>query len=60
LCEDEIWKQAGEIPPEWYASDWGALENLGLALMARRARVRELINCFRVSARNPFPAWIEN
>jgi hypothetical protein len=60
MCEDEIWKQAGEIPPEWHGSDWGALENLGLQLFARRARVRELINCFRVSARNPFPGWIEN
>lgn len=60
MCEDEVWKQAGEVPPEWYSSDWGALEKLGLELLKRRMRVRELINCFRVSVRTPFPRWIEN
>ena len=60
ICENEIWTQAGEIPPEWYGSEWGALENLGKALMARRGRVRELITCFRISPRQPFPGWIEN
>ncbi len=60
MCEDEIWTQAGEIPPEWYGSEWGALEKLGLALIERRARVRELITCFRVSPRRPFPVWVEN
>ena len=28
-----IWRAAGEIPPEWYGSDWGALENLVRELM---------------------------
>jgi hypothetical protein len=60
ICENEIWAQAGEIPPEWYGSEWGALETLGKALMERRARVRELITCFRVSPRRPFPGWVEN
>jgi hypothetical protein len=60
MCESEIWSQAGEIPPEWYASDWAALESLGLELITRRARVRELITCFRMSPRCPFPEWVEN
>jgi hypothetical protein len=60
MCENEIWSQAGEIPPEWYASDWAALESLGLELLTRRARVRELITCFRMSPRSPFPEWVEN
>lgn len=57
---DEIWKIAGEIPPEWYGSDWGALEELSRALIERRTRVRELICCFRISVRRPFPKWMEN
>jgi hypothetical protein len=60
ICEQEIWTQAGGIPPEWYASEWAALECLGLELIERRARVRELITCFRMSPRRPFPAWVEN
>lgn len=38
-------------------SEWDALEQLLLALLARRSRVRELIDAFRRSARNPFPNW---
>jgi hypothetical protein len=60
ICEKEIWLQAGGIPPEWYGSEWGALESLGLELLTRRTRVRELITCFRSSPRSPFPGWIEN
>jgi hypothetical protein len=60
ICEQEIWSQAAEIPPEWYSSEWGALESLGKALMERRSRVRELITCFRMSPRQPFPKWVEN
>ena len=60
LCEKEIWSVAQEIPPEWYGSDWNALEKLGCALIERRARVRELITSFRASPRRPFPGWMEN
>ena len=28
MDEDVIWAAAGEVPPEWYGSDWGALEGL--------------------------------
>jgi hypothetical protein len=33
------------------------LEQLVVALLARRERVRELIDSFRLSDRRPFPAW---
>ena len=45
------------IPPEWYGGDLSALEVLVERLLARRARVRELIVAFRESARQPFPNW---
>ena len=60
LNDDVVWSAAGDIPPEWYAGDWGALENLARCLLERRTGVRELITAFRVSARNPFPNWREN
>ena len=56
---DLIWAAAGDIPPEWYASDWGALEQLVLSLLERRAMIRELITAFRMSPRRPFPEWKE-
>jgi hypothetical protein len=57
MDEDVIWTAAGDIPPQWYGHDWGALESLVRSLLERRTRVRELITAFRVSARNPFPNW---
>jgi hypothetical protein len=60
MDEEFVWTAAGEIPPEWYGSDWGALENLVRALLERRRMVRELITAFRLSARNPFPNWVEH
>jgi hypothetical protein len=60
MDDDVVWTAAGEIPPEWYESDWGALESLTKLLLARRAMVRDLITAFRVSARNPFPNWRDN
>jgi len=60
MDDDVIWAAANEIPPEWYDSDWGALENLARALLARRSIIRELITAFRLSARNPFPNWRDN
>jgi hypothetical protein len=59
MNENIIWAAAGEIPPEWYGSDWGALEDLTRLLVERRTRVRELISAFRASLRNPFPNWRE-
>ena len=47
------------IPPEWYGGDVSTLEMLLERLLARRARVRELIVGFGESARRPFPNWGE-
>jgi len=60
LDEAVIWQAAEVIPPEWYAGDWGALETLARLLLQRRRMVRDLITAFRLSARNPFPRWIEH
>jgi hypothetical protein len=60
MNEDVIWAAAGEIPPEWYGSDWGALEDLTRLLVERRPIVRELITGFRASPRKPFPNWRED
>jgi len=57
MVEDAVWRASGEIPPEWYGGDWGALENLAQLLLERRALVRELITAFRMSPRQPFPNW---
>ncbi len=60
MQQELVWAAASEIPPEWYGSDWCALENLARLLLERRAVVRDLITGFRVSARNPFPNWRDN
>lgn len=55
----ELGRYAEGIPPEWYAGDWDALQNLLNHIVARRTRVRELIEEFRLSSRDPFPHWKE-
>jgi hypothetical protein len=50
-------EEAAQIPPEWYAGDWGAMERLLERLDRRRERVRELIFSARNSGRDPFPNW---
>jgi hypothetical protein len=57
LVSETAWAIAEIIPPEWYGGDLSALEILLERLLARRARVRELIVAFRESARRPFPNW---
>jgi len=57
LAPETVWGIAEMIPPEWYGGDLSALEVLVERLLARRARVRELIGAFRESARQPFPNW---
>lgn len=47
---------ADEIPKEWYGSR-EELDRLLESLLKRRRRVRELIDEFRKSSRNPFPQW---
>ena len=55
----EIIRQiAGDIPPEWVANDWPALEKLVETIIARRAKIRDLIMAFRESSRQPFPNWV--
>jgi hypothetical protein len=56
---ETAWSIAEVIPPEWYGGDLSALEVLVERLLARRARVRELIVGFGESARRPFPNWGE-
>ena len=51
------WAIAEMIPPEWYGGDLSALEVLLEKLLARRARVRELVVAFGESVRRPFPNW---
>jgi hypothetical protein len=57
LAPEIVWPIGEIIPPEWYGGDVSALEALLERLLARRARVRELIVAFRESARRPFPNW---
>jgi hypothetical protein len=56
---DVVREIAGEIPPQWIANDWKALENLVDRIIERRSKVRELIAAFRDSSRQPFPAWVD-
>ncbi len=59
LAPETAWAIAEIIPPEWYGGELSALELLMDRLLARRARVRELIVGFGESARRPFPNWGE-
>jgi hypothetical protein len=59
FAPETAWGIAELIPPEWYGGDVSALEVLLERLLARRARVRELIVGFGESARRPFPNWGE-
>jgi hypothetical protein len=57
LDPDTIWAAANDIPPDWYGGDITALEALVERLIYRRRRIRELIDDFRRSDRDPFPNW---
>jgi hypothetical protein len=57
ITERALGEEAAQIPPEWYAGDWNALERLLERLYSRRGRVRELILSARNSGREPFPTW---
>ena len=57
ISEQVVWDAAGEIPAEWYGGDLGEMESLVERLLARRGRVRELIEDFRKYSREPFPNW---
>jgi hypothetical protein len=57
MAAETVWAAAGEIPPEWYGGDLGEMEALVEKLLARRSRIRELIEEFARSDRKPFPFW---
>jgi hypothetical protein len=57
MAPDTAWEIAEIVPPEWCGGDLSALEVLIERLLARRARVRELIVAFGESTRRPFPNW---
>jgi hypothetical protein len=52
-----LWQIAEIVPPEWYGSASDDLEKLLEELLGRCSRVRELIESFRKSNREPFPNW---
>jgi hypothetical protein len=58
LPAETVWEAASVIPPEWYGGDLGAMEALVEKLLARRSRIRELIEGFGKSERGPFPRWV--
>ena len=60
LEEERIWTICSEVPPEWYGGDLGEMEGLAEHLIARRSRIREQIEAFRDSSRQPFPQWGKN
>jgi len=57
LPADVAWTAANEVPPEWYGGDISEMEALVEKLLARRGRIRELIEDFAKSDRKPFPNW---
>src|ERR1035437_9231898 len=59
MAADTVWAAANEIPPEWYDGDLDEMEALVEKLLARRSRIRELIEGFGRSDRKPFPKWGE-
>ncbi len=54
---DTVWMVANDAPPEWYGGDQSDMEALVEKLLARRSRIRELIEAFGNSDRRPFPKW---
>jgi hypothetical protein len=54
---DVLWGIVEAVPPEWYGGDRRALQILVQKLISRRSRVRELIDQFRQSSRDPFANW---
>ena len=57
MAVDTIWEAANEVPPGWYGGDLSEMEKLVEKLLARRIRIRELIEGFGRSDRKPFPKW---
>lgn len=60
LDAQAIWRCASDIPEEWYERDRDGLERLVETLDRRRPMIRNLIDAFRTSSRNPFTNWRES
>ncbi len=58
FAAEKAWAIAETVPPEWYGGDTGVMEQLVEQLLERRLRVREHIDMFRESSRQPFPNWM--
>jgi hypothetical protein len=54
---ESLWSIADGVPPDWYGGDLRVIEALMEKLLQRRSHVRELIEAFRDSSREPFPRW---
>lgn len=54
---ETVWTAANDVPPEWYGGDQSEMEALVEKLLARRSRIRELVEAFGKSERKPFPNW---
>jgi hypothetical protein len=57
LPAETLWKIAEQVPPDWYGGDPATIERLMETLLRRKGRVRELLDGFRLSSREPFPQW---
>jgi hypothetical protein len=57
MAAETVWAAANEVPPQWYGGNLSEMEALVEKLLARRCRIRDLIDSFRTSDRNPFPFW---
>ncbi len=57
MPEETVWAAASEVPAQWYG-DLAEMETLVEKLLARRSRVRELVEMFGKSDRSPFPKWV--
>lgn len=57
LDEQTVWAIVNEVPPEWYGGDLAEMEALVEKLLARRCLIREAIDAFGTSDRQPFPNW---
>lgn len=57
LREHVVWKLANEIPSEWWGSARHELETMVSELIARRHKIRALIESLRQSQSRSFPLW---
>lgn len=55
---ETVWDAASGVPPDWYGGDMAEMEILVEKLLARRSRIRELVEMFGKSDRRPFPKWV--